>query len=136
MAIQPYLFFEGRCDEAIAFYKKAAGAEVQMLMRFKDAPADPKAAAETADKVMHACLRINGANVMMSDGRCGGKPSFQGFALSLDAADEAQAKKLFGALNEGGQTMMPLGKTFFSPCFGMTTDKFGVLWMVIVEPKA
>ena len=140
MNVQPYLFFDGKCEEAIAFYKRAVGAEVQMLMRFKDAPPpDPKAegcapAPGTADKVMHACVKIGDAPVMMSDGRCTGKTNFQGFALSLNAANESEAKRLFGALSDGGQVMMPLGKTFYSPCFGMTADKFGVSWMVIVLP--
>ena len=140
MNVQPYLFFDGKCEEAIAFYKKAVGAEVKMLMRFKDAPPpDPKSdmcapAPQTADKVMHACLRIGDTNVMMSDGRCQGKASFQGFSLSLTAANENEAKRLFGVLSDGGQVIMPLGKTFYSPCFGMAADKFGVSWMVIVLP--
>ncbi len=141
MNVQPYLFFDGKCEEAIAFYQKAVGAEVKMLMRFKDAPPPPPDSKEcapqpgTADKVMHACLRIGEADVMASDGRCTGKTNFQGFALSLNAANENEAKRLFGALSDGGQVMMPLGKTFFAPCFGMTADKFGVSWMVIVPPK-
>jgi PhnB protein len=134
MQIQPYLNFNGRCQEAIDFYKRALGAEVQMLMHFKDCPEPQQSAMispESKDKVMHAALKIGDTTVFASDGRCTGTTSFQGFALSLDAKSEAEAKRLFGALAEGGQVQMPLAKTFFSPGFGMVADKFGVGWMVI-----
>jgi PhnB protein len=131
--IQPYLFFDGRCDEAIEFYRKAVGAEVTMLMRFKDSP-DPGmcSSSENADKVMHGSIRIGETTVLVSDGRCQGQPSFQGFALSLTVADEDQADRLFAALGDGGQVQMPLAKTFFSARFGMVADRFGVMWMVYV----
>jgi PhnB protein len=135
MQIQPYLFFEGRCEEAIELYKKALGAEVEMLMRIKDSPEPPPPGMHppgSDNKVMHASLRIGGARLMASDGRCSGKPSFQGFSLSLDARDEAEAKRMFSALAAGGEVRMPLSKTFFSPCFGMLADRFGVPWMIIV----
>ncbi|PPQ33028.1 VOC family protein [Rhodopila globiformis] len=133
MSIQPYLFFEGRCDEAIAFYQKAANAEVQMLMRFRDAPAEAQRNSRSADKVMHASLRVGQSVVMMSDGRCGGSPAFGGFALSLTVTDVAEAQRVFAALADGGQVGMALAKTFFSPQFGMLTDRFGVMWMVMVD---
>ncbi|MGH8738467.1 MAG: VOC family protein [Burkholderiales bacterium] len=135
MQIQPYLFFEGRCEEAIELYKKALGAEVEMLMRIKDSPEAPPPGMHppgSENKVMHAALRIGGAVLMASDGSCTGKPSFQGFSLSLDAKDEAEAKRWFAALSQGGEVRMPLGKTFFSSCFGMVADRFGVPWMIIV----
>jgi PhnB protein len=135
MAIQPYLFFDGRCEEAIEFYRRTLGAEVEMMMRFKDCPEPmPNATPETANKVMHASVQIAGGTVLMSDGRCTGQPSFQGFALSLTVKDAAQAERLFGALADGGQVQMPLAKTFFSPSFGMVGDRFGVSWMVYVAP--
>jgi PhnB protein len=137
MQVQPYLFFDGKCEEAVEFYRQALGAEVQMLMRFKDGPepAPPGMVPPGAEnKVMHASLRIGDATVMASDGRCLGQPSFQGFALSLTAANEAEADRLFAALAPGGQVQMPMGKTFFSPRFGMLADRFGVSWMIIVEP--
>jgi len=131
-AIEPYLFFEGRCEEAVEFYKKAIGAEVVMMMRFKDAP-DPNACKGVpGDKIMHATLRIAGNNVMASDGRCEQGTKFQGFALSLGVNTESEADKYFNALTQGGQVIMPLSKTFWSPRFGMVTDKFGVMWMVNV----
>ncbi len=133
MTVQPYLFFEGRCDEAIEFYKKAVGAEVGMLMRWKDAPDKSMCTPGNENKVMHASIQINNARIMASDGRNSGKPDFKGFSLSLDAKNEADANRMFNALSEGGQVIMPLGKTFFSPCFGMLADKFGVHWMVLVE---
>jgi PhnB protein len=140
MQVQPYLSFEGHCEEAIEFYRKALGAKVEMMMRFKDAPkgampGDCTPAME--EKVMHAALKIGETTVMASDGRMqpGARPSFQGFALSLDAKDEAHAKRLFGALSEGGQVQQPLAKTFFSQAFGMLADRFGVSWIVIVPQQ-
>jgi PhnB protein len=133
MPIQPYLFFNGRCEEAIAFYRQALGAEVQMLMRFRESPDPPPPGmipAGSEDKIMHSSLRIGDAVVMASDGRCDGQPVFQGFSLSIEAANEAEARSRFEALAAGGSVQMPLGKTFWSPCFGMVTDRFGVQWMV------
>ena len=133
MTIQPYLFFDGRCEEAIEFYRRALGAEVEMMMRFKECPSrTPNAKPDTAEKVMHASLQIGGSTVLASDGRCTGQPSFQGFALSLTVRTRREAERMFGALGEGGQVQMPLGKTFFSPRFGMVADRFGVSWMVYV----
>ena len=134
MLVQPYLFFDGRCDEAIAFYKKAVGAEVGMLMRWKDSPDKSMATPANADKVMHSAIKIGDTMVLASDGRNTGHPNFKGFALTITAKDEAEADKLFGALGEGGQVTMPMSKTFFAPRFGMLADKFGVGWMVIVQP--
>jgi PhnB protein len=131
MQVQPYLFFDGRCDEAIEFYRRALGAEVQMLMRFKESPDQGHVPPGGGDKVMHACMRIGETAVMASDGRCTGQPSFKGFALSIAASDEAEAERLFKALSEGGQVQMPMAPTFFAKRFGMTADRFGVSWMVI-----
>jgi len=139
MHIEPYLFFEGRCAEAVEFYRRALGAEVTMLMRYKDspepAPAD-KLPPGSEDKVMHASLRIGDTTVMASDGFCQGQPSFQGFSLSITVTDETRADTMFEALADRGRVQMPLGKTFWSPRFGMVTDRFGVGWMIGVPPKA
>ena len=135
MQIQPYLFFEGRAEEAAEFYKRQLGAEVEMLMRNKDAPEKPPPGMlppNSENKVMHMALKIGGTTVLGSDGNCNGKPNFQGFSLSLTVRDEAEATKVFAALADGGQVHMPLAKTFFSPSFGMLADKFGVGWMVYV----
>ena len=130
--IEPYLFFEGRCEEAVEFYKKALSAEVLMMMRFKEAP-DPNASKGVpGEKIMHASLRIGGSNVMASDGRCDERMKFQGFSLSLGVNTEAEADRFFNALTQGGQVIMPLAKTFWSPRFGMVTDKFGITWMINV----
>jgi PhnB protein len=134
MQVQPYLFFDGRCEEALDFYRKALGAQVGMMMRWKDSPEPcPEGTIPpgSENKVMHASVQIGGTTVMASDGRCGGAPTFQGFSLSLDAASDAEAKRLFDALSDGGQVQMPLGKTFFASSFGLVADKFGVPWMVI-----
>jgi PhnB protein len=131
MQVQPYLFFDGRCEEAIEFYRKAVGAKVEMMMRYKDSP-DPNMVHGNADKVMHASLQIGGSTVLASDGECQGQPSFHGFSLSLTAGDDAEAKRLFEALGDGGQVRLPLTKTFFASSFGMVADRFGVGWMVYV----
>jgi len=135
MLVQPYLFFDGRCEEAAEFYRSRLGAEVTMLMRNKDSPEKPPPGMlppNSENKVMHMSLKIGDTTILASDGNCGGKPSFQGFSLSLTVRDEAEAKKIFAALGEGGQVQMPLTKTFFSPSFGMVADRFGVGWMVYV----
>ena len=137
MQVQPYLFFDGRCEEAVEFYRSALGAEVTTLMRFKDSPEPPSPGCVppgAENKVMHASFRIGQTTVMASDGRCLGNPIFQGFSLSLAVPNEAEAERLFATLAEGGQVQMPLTKTFFSPRFGMVADRFGVSWMVIVAP--
>jgi PhnB protein len=135
MHVQPYLFFDGRCEEALEFYKSALGAELVMLMRFRDSPDPPPPGMVppgSEGKVMHASFRVGDTEVLASDGRCQGRPSFQGISLSLTVPDEATADWLFAALADGGQVQVPLGKTFFSPRFGMVADRFGVGWMVIV----
>ena len=135
MQIQPYLFFEGRCDEAIEFYRKALDAEILSLMRYKDSPepAKPGMLPPGADsKVMHSSFKIGETTVMASDGLCSDEPEFKGFSLTLAASSDSEAERLFSALGEGGQVRMPLGKTFFASRFGMVTDRFGVSWMIIV----
>lgn len=138
MQVQSYLFFDGRCEEAIDFYKSTLGAKVEMLMRMKDSP-EPHPPGMcppgSENNVMHASLRIGDTVVMASDGMAKGNPEFKGFSLSVDAATEAEADRLFAALGKGGQVQMPLAKTFFSPRFGMVADRFGVSWMVIVPQK-
>jgi PhnB protein len=132
MQVQPYLFFDGRCQEAIDFYRQTLGAEVLMQMAFKDSPEPTMTPPGSGDKIMHASLRIGETDIMMSDGMCGGKPAFGGFALSVTPADDAAAERVFAALGEGGVVNMPLAKTFFASSFGMVNDRFGVPWMVMV----
>ena len=137
MQVQPYLFFDGRCEEAVEFYRSAIGAEVTMLMRFKDSPEphEPGMVPPGAEeKVMHVSFRIGETTVLASDGRCAGQASFQGFALSLTVLDDAEAERVFAALADGGQVQMPLTKTFFASRFGMIADRFGVSWMIYVAP--
>ena len=133
MQLDPYIYFDGRCDEAIDFYRDALGAEVSMLVRFKNAPDPSMIRPGTEEKVMHANLRIGDKTVLVSDGRCTGQPSFQGFSLAITAADETEADRVFTALSKGGNVTMPMAKTFFSPRFGMLTDQFGVGWIVLVS---
>jgi PhnB protein len=134
MYIQPYLFFDGRCQEALDFYVSALGAKVEMAMRFKDSPEPPDPAmcpAGSENNIMHASFRIGDSVVMASDGFGKGKPVFQGFALSLAVKTDAEADRFFSALAKGGSIQQPLAKAFFASSFGMVTDKFGVPWMVI-----
>lgn len=135
--VQPYLFFEGKCEEAIEFYKKALGAKVNMLMRYKDSPEPPQpgCAPPDSNKVMHANFSIGETQIMASDGRCNGKPNFEGVALSLTVKTSAEADRAFNALADGGKVEMPMAKTFFSANFGMVVDRFGVFWMVLVTPQ-
>ena len=139
MQVQPYLFFDGRCEEALAFYRTALGAEVTLLMRFSESPEPPApgmCAPGSEDKIMHSSFRIGETTLMASDGRAMGKPVFAGISLSISPASDAQAQRLFTALAEGGQVQMPLAKTFFASSFGMVADRFGVSWMVVVTPDA
>jgi PhnB protein len=145
MKVQSYLSFEGRCDEALAFYKKALGAEVVQLMRYSEAPEMPPSSgadascgggAPAGDKVMHAVVRIGETELMASDGRCSGQPEFKGIMLALTASTDAQARQWFDALADGGQVMQPLMPTFFSSSFGMLADRFGVGWLLVVAPAA
>jgi PhnB protein len=134
MRIEPYLFYDGCCEEAIDFYRDALNAELLMLMRFSDSPApsDPAMLPPgSGDKVMHASFRIGESVVMASDGHCRGKPDFQGFSLSIGVDSEAEAKRVFDVLAAGGQVRAPLAQTFFSPAFGMLVDKFGAPWMIV-----
>jgi PhnB protein len=132
MQVNPYVNFDGRCEEALDFYRTALDAEVQMLTRFKQCPEPGMVSPGSEEKVMHARFRVGETTVMASDGRCTGKGGFQGISLSLTVADDAEADRRFAALAEGGQVQMPLTKTFFSSRFGMVADRFGVTWMVIV----
>lgn len=134
MPVQSYLFFEGRCEEALDFYRGALGAEVNALMRYKESPDKPPPGMPPipGDKVMHVSFRIGDTELMASDGMASGTPEFKGFSLCITARDEGDARQKFDALAKDGQVQMPLGKTFFSPCFGMVQDRFGVSWMLIV----
>jgi PhnB protein len=135
MNVEPYLFFNGRCEEAIDFYKKGLGAEVTMLTRFKDSPEPHQPGIlplGSENKIMHVSFRIGDTTVMASDGRCTGQTDFQGFALSIAVPNEAEAERKFNALAQGGQVQMPLTKTFWSPRFGMVADRFRVSWMISV----
>lgn len=135
MRVQPYLFFEGRCEEALEFYRRTLGAEVTALMRYEDSPeSQPPGMLPpgSGDKVMHANFRVGESVLMASDGNCGGNPGFQGISLTLTVAEAAEAERVFAALAEGGRVQMPLTQTFFSARFGMVADRFGVSWMVLV----
>mgnify|MGYP001549423980 CR=1 FL=1 len=134
MQVQPYLFFDGTCDQALDFYSKAIGAKVGMRMYFRDAPDQAMIRPESRDKVMHAAVQIGETTLLASDGHCGGAPSFEGFAISLSADSKTKAEQYFAALSEGGNVTMPLDKTFFAGAFGMLRDKFGVAWIIIAEP--
>ncbi len=135
--VQPYLFFNGHCEQAVEFYRKSLGAEVEMMMRYKESPEPPPPGMVPPgfeNKIMHTSFRVGGTTLMASDGCSAEKANFQGFSLSLSLANEAEADRVFGALADGGQVRMPLTKTFWSPRFGMVEDRFGVGWMISVMP--
>jgi PhnB protein len=137
-SVQPYLMFNGRCEEALRFYENALGAKTMMTVPFKNSPVPPQQDMPPGyeEKIMHAELRIGDSTINMSDGMCNGSAAFEGFSLSLIYATEAEADHAFNGLAQGGQIRMPLGQTFFSPRFGMLADRFGVSWMVMVRPKS
>lgn len=133
-AVTAYLFFNGRCEEALEFYKRTLGAQVEAMMRNSDSPEPPPPGMNApADKILHASFRIGDTVLLASDGMSEGQTDFRGFSLSITAEGEADAKRIFNALADGGQVQLPLGPTFWSPCFGMVADKFGLAWMVGVE---
>lgn len=141
MYVQPYLSFEGRCEEALEFYKKAVSAQVEVMMRFSDAPADGGMSKEgcagpmpSGDKIMHSSFRVGDSVVMATDGMTSGKTDFKGISLALSTKDDAEARRMFDALSEGGAVMQPLTKTFFASSFGMVADRFGVVWMIVTAP--
>ena len=135
MNVEAYLFFEGRTEEALEFYKQKLGAKVDAVIRYKENPEPKYNPPDSDDKVMHALFQIGDTKVMASDGKCVGQPSFRGFALTINAASPAEAEKRFNALAEGGQVQMPLGETFFAESFGMVADRFGMSWMILAGPK-
>ena len=137
MRVQPYLQFHGRCEEAIEFYRGALGAEVEVIMHWKDCPEpQPGMIPPGAEKkVMHASFRVGDTAVMASDGLSPGQPTFQGFSLALTVPTDADAKRRFDLLAEGGQVQHPLMPTFFTTSFGIVTDRFGVSWMVVAETE-
>lgn len=135
MSIEPYLFFNGRCEEALRFYKKALGAKVGMIMRYKDSPEQAGVTPALAELVMHSAFTIDGASVMASDGHGKGKLEFKGISLSLSCADARAAGRRFKALAEGGNVIQPLEETFFAKRFGMVSDRFGVTWMLMAGLK-
>jgi PhnB protein len=132
--VEPYLYFDGRCEEAVEFYRRTLGAEITALVRFKDGGVPVSAGNES--KVMHASLRIGETTVLASDGQCRGTPNFQGFSLSLSAAKDAEAERLFAALSDGGHVQLPLASTPFASRFGIIADRFGVLWTVVSQEQA
>ena len=137
MRVQPYLFFDGRCQEALDFYKSVLQAEALSIMRFKESPVPPDEAmvpAGSDDKIMHATFRIGDSILMASDGRCQGEPNFEGMALTITLTDASRAEVIFAALADGGEIQMPMTQTFFAQSFGMVADRFGLSWMVLVEP--
>jgi PhnB protein len=139
MPVQPYLFFDGRCEEALDFYTRVLGAQVLEQMKFRDSPEKPPPGMlppGSEDKIMHASFRVAGTTIMASDGMCGGQPEFRGFSLSIRVNGDDEADRLFNGLAEGGSIRMPLGRTFYARRFGMVADRFGVSWMILTGETA
>jgi PhnB protein len=137
MQLNPYLMLNGRCEEAFEFWQQALDGKIEALMRMKDAPPNPEHPMPPGaeNKVMHASLRVAGTQIFASDGMPGAPVKFEGFSLSLTLPSDAEAKRRFDALAQGGTVTLPLGKTFFSSAFGMLADKFGVHWMIMSEQR-
>ncbi len=139
MKIEPFLFFDGQAEEAIGFYQQALGAKLESLMRYAECP-DPippeYMPAGGPKSVLHSTISIHGARLMLADGVPQDGVGFRGFSLSLQYATEEPAQQAFAALAEAGDVIMPIGKTFFSSCYGIVSDRYGVRWMVMIEPKA
>jgi PhnB protein len=132
MQIQPYLFFDGRCEEALNYYRRALGAEIQTIMRYKESPDSSGTPPGAGDKVMHAAFKIGDTQILASDGNNTGKPKFEGISLAIDPATVKDADRIFAALADGGQVRLPLTPTFFAERFGMVADRFGISWMIMV----
>ena len=133
MRVESYLFFKGQCEEAMNFYKDTVGLEVLFMMRFSESPDQSMTQPGMEDKIMHASVKIGDTPLMMSDGDCNGEMEFKGSSLSIGLDNEDEAKRIFDAMSAGGTVTMPLMKTFWSPCFGMFKDKFGIDWMINVD---
>src|SRR5262245_60085157 len=123
MRVEPYVYFQGRCEEALEFYRGAIGADATVFARFED-------------KIGHAVLRVGDTVVLASDGQGEGQPQFSGFSLSLSAPDEAEAERLFAALSDGGTVQVPMAPTPFASRLGIVADKFGVPWLVVSQNGA
>ncbi|MEO8203603.1 MAG: VOC family protein [Betaproteobacteria bacterium] len=139
MLVQPYVFFEGRCEEALDFYAKAIDAKLEMKMKYSESPGGSGSRpsglpAGSDDKIMHAAFKVGDSLVMASDGMCSGQAGFKGVALTISMDDQASVRRMFEALAQGGQVHMPLEKTFYSPLFGVVADKFGLSWMLMANP--
>ncbi len=134
MRVEPYLYFQGRCEEALEFYRGAINAEGSVITRFADIPGSQvPPGAET--KVAHAELRIGDTTVLASDGCDAGECAYNGFSLALTAADDSEAERLFAALAEGGSIQLPIQSTPFSSRFGIVADRFGVPWTVTTQAQ-
>jgi PhnB protein len=135
MSVQTYLQFNGRCEEALAYYRETLGAEVMEIIRFKDVPeAAAGAPAGTEDKVLHACFRVAGTHLMASDGMCGGDAAFAGFSLTLTSSTDEETERLFTSIAREGNVVMPLSPSFFSSQFGVVTDRYGLSWTFVTQP--
>jgi PhnB protein len=132
--VEPYLYFQGRCEEAIEFYRRAIDADGEVVARFGDMP-ESQAPPGAGAKVAHAVLRFGDTTVLASDGPGGGGAEFNGFSLSLTASDDADAERLFAALADGGRIQVPMASTPFASRLGLVADRFGVPWMVVSQAQ-
>ena len=130
MKLNPYLMFNGNCEEAFRFYERAPGGKIVAMHVHEGSPGAEHVPAEWGKKIMHARMTIGDEVLMASDAPPGHFKSPQGFSVSLQVEDPADAERKFKALAEGGSVTMPFAKTFFSKGFGMCTDQFGIPWMV------
>jgi PhnB protein len=128
--LNPYLFYSGNCEAAFKYYEKVLGGKIEMMFRVEEAPPEMPRQPGWEKKIMHAQMSIDGHVLMASDASPEHFHKPQGFSVSLNVKDPAEAERKFNALCEGGSITMPFGKTFFSKGFGMGIDQFGIPWMV------
>lgn len=133
MQVNPYLLYNGNCEEAFNYYVRALGGKVDMMARYQGSPAADHVPPEWASKVMHAQLSIDGEVLMAADAPPGAAKPPAGFAVSLQVEDPAKADRVFAALADGGEITMPIDKTFWARRFGMCVDRFGIPWMINCE---
>ena len=133
MQLNPYLLFNGNCEEALKFYEQAIGGKIESINKFAGSPSAEHVPAEWGDKVLHATMKIDGNLLMASDAPPGHYAQPQGLQVAISLNDAAKGEQIFNALAEGGTTTMPFSKTFWASGFGMCTDRFGIPWMVNCE---
>jgi PhnB protein len=136
MQLNPYLTFNGQCEEAFRFYEKVLGGKIEAMMPHEGSPMEQHVPPKWRSKIMHARLRLGDEVLMGSDAPPDRYQPMQGFSVTLGIQDPAEAERVFHALSERGTVQMPIEKTFWALRFGMLVDQFGTPWMINCEQAA